>query len=168
MSDQFKALVGVLGFAIVATVYFTREHSHPASPQTANANGPASRALGAHISVDYSGGGVTLLGVLPTEEAHQRLLQRAREAYGREAISDRIAVDRSLADASWSRSDQLTLPLLPQRPSDGQASFDGQTLRLTGAVQNAETKAEIDAAVARALAPGITVENHLQISPAGG
>jgi hypothetical protein len=168
MSDRFKVLVGVLGFALLAMFYLTHEHGDSTSSQISSASRPTIKTLGAHVSVDYSSAGVALLGVLPSEQAHRRLLDRAREAYGREAINDRIAVDGSLSDAAWSNDDQLYLPLLRQRPSDGQASFDGQTLRLTGAVPNAATKAEIDAGVARGLIPGITVENHLQITPSGG
>jgi hypothetical protein len=126
---------------------------------------PATGAAGLppRIVADFSSGRVTLMGSLPTEQAHRRVVERAKQLYGPAHVSDQLAVDPKVADAPWLSGDALLLPLVDNTISDGQSAFDGQKLTLTGEIPSEIMRAQIAERVSKAAGSGITIENHLQI-----
>ena len=120
--------------------------------------------LPARLVADFSGGSVTLRGTLPNAQAHDRLLERARQVYGQSHVLDRIEVSGQVIEAPWVTSDALLLPLVDAGISDGQAVFDGQRLQLTGQVPSEALRAQLAERALKAAGRGIRVENHLQVS----
>ncbi len=118
----------------------------------------------ARIVADFSSGRVTLMGSLPNERAHDRLLERARQLYGPAQIQDRIRVDANVIDAPWLSADSLLLPLVDNAISEGQSAFDGKRLILTGEVPSETIRAQISERAAKAAGNGVSIENHLQVS----
>jgi hypothetical protein len=130
----------------------------------APAAGLPGSGLPARIVADFSSGKVTLMGSLPTEQAHQRVLERAKQLYGPAHVSDQLAVDPRVIDAPWLSSDALLLPLVDNTISDGQSAFDGHKLTITGEIPSAIMKAQIAERVSKAAPGGVAIENHLQVS----
>jgi hypothetical protein len=123
----------------------------------------AAGTIPGRISVDFASGRITLMGMLPSEDSHSRLLARAREIYGAAQVSDMITVDPKVIDDSWIGGDQLFLPLIDTPIEDGQSAFDGKTLLLTGNVANAAIRKHIAENAARSAGYGVLIENHLQV-----
>jgi osmotically-inducible protein OsmY len=115
------------------------------------------------IVTDFSGGGVTLRGSLPDARAHDRLLERARQAYGDTHVTDRIEVSEKVMDADWVNSELLLLPVVDSGIRDGQAVFDGKSLQLTGQVPSESIRAQLVSRAVRAAGSTARVENHLQV-----
>jgi osmotically-inducible protein OsmY len=120
-------------------------------------------ALPARLVADFSSGKVTLMGSLPSEEAHRRVLDRAKQLYGAAHVGDEIAVDPRVAPAPWLSTDAVLLPLVDNTISEGQSAFDGQRLTLTGEVRTETMRAQIADRVAKAAPSDVKVENHLQV-----
>lgn len=126
--------------------------------QTPHGNQPA------RLIADFSEGRVTLRGSLPDAQAHDRVLERARQLYGPRNVQDRIEVSVKIAEAPWVSGEALLLPLVESGISDGQAVFDGQRLQLMGQVPTQTIRDQIAARAMRAAGSGIAVEDHLQVS----
>ena len=139
---------------------------HAAAPGTPSTP-PAAGALPARIVADFSSGQVTLMGSLPSEAVHQRVLARANRLYGSVHVHDQIAVDPNVPDAPWVSTDAALLPLVDNTISDGQSAFDGRRLTLTGEIPSETMKAQIADRVAKAAPSDVTIENHLQVMQQG-
>jgi len=116
------------------------------------------------LVVDFSGGHVTLRGALPAADAHDRVLERARQQYGPGNVLDRIEVSDRVIEAPWVATDALFLAVVETGISDGQAVFDGQRLQLTGQAPTETIRAQISTRAARAAGGNIAVDDHLQVS----
>jgi len=136
----------------------------PAAALSSPAAGVPAAGLPARIVADFSSGKVTLMGSLPTEQTHRRVLDRAKQLYGAAHVSDQLAVDARVVDAPWLSSDALLLPLVDNTISDGQSAFDGQKLMLTGEIPSAIMKSQIAERLSKAAGSGVTIEDHLQVS----
>lgn len=125
---------------------------------------PASHGtLPPRIVTDFSGGKVTLRGALPDAAAHDRLMARARQVYGEGNVIDHLEVSDKVMDAAWVNSELLLLPVVDSGIRDGQAVFDGKSLRLMGQVPTDSIRAQLAGRAVKAAGEAVTVENHLQV-----
>ena len=118
----------------------------------------------ARIVADFSGGKVTLMGSLPTQAVHDRVLDKAKQLYGAAHVVDQLGVDVRVAGAPWLSTDAVLLPLVDNTISDGQSAFDGDKLTLTGEIPSEIMKAQIAERAAKNAGSGIKIDNHLQVT----
>jgi len=130
----------------------------------APAPGAAPGSVPARIVADFSSGKVTLMGSLPTQAVHDRVLEQAKRLYGAAHVVDQLGVDARVAGAPWLATDAVLLPLVDNTISDGQSAFDGEKLTLTGGIPSEIMKTQIAERAAKSAGSGVKIDNHLQVT----
>jgi aconitate hydratase len=112
---------------------------------------------------------VTLGGAMKDQGAKDALLGAAKGAFGDNNVLDKLTVDANAGAMSWAGKwpdlfAWMRGPLFQAR--GGNLAFDGDTLKITGKVDTAEIKADIEAKLRAIVGPDVKIVNELVIEAA--
>ncbi len=112
---------------------------------------------------------VTLEGAMKDQSAKDALLGAAKGAFGDNNVLDKLTVDANAGAMSWAGKwpdlfAWMRGPLFQAR--GGNLAFDGDTLRITGKVDTAEIKADIEAKLRAIVGPDVKIVNELVVEMA--
>ncbi len=94
-------------------------------------------------------GGVSVEGFVPNRRAEDRLLAQAREISGREGVSAKLELASGAPDGNWPGMVSTGMQALGAMMS-GTLEISGTEAKLSGVVEDAARKSEVDAAIAAA------------------
>jgi OOP family OmpA-OmpF porin len=147
---------GVFALTVLALVCIPRHLPISASP-------PAPVPANFHARVEH--GTLMLRGSLPDAGARDRILERARVAYGPAQVrADQLTVDARMATPSWVNHIPAVLPVLEQMQGIRSVMIDGRFLVLSGAVPSEQVKASILRTVSPLRSLGLELEDHMAVT----
>jgi len=114
-----------------------------------------------------SGAMVVVEGVVPTEEARQAILARAREVYGAARVVDQLGVGDVVAPPNWSQNVQKLISPDLQRVARGQLKISGNAVELNGEIGDEASRRQLVSHLSSQLNPTYTVRDGLRIGAAG-
>jgi OOP family OmpA-OmpF porin len=142
------ALIGVFGAGAAAA-------QAPLPPSA----GPAAAAAAPKVVVS---------GTVPDEATRIGILSRVREIYGAERVVDQLGVGPLGAPPRWNEQVQKLLTTDLKRVSQGQLRIEGNVVEIAGAVDSAQTQAQIVRGLTTRLDnPTYTVRDALRIGSGG-
>jgi OOP family OmpA-OmpF porin len=113
------------------------------------------------LGIERSGAQVALAGQVPDEATKQAVLDKARDLYGADNLTDRLTIEPGVDRCAWLTSDAWLAAI--DVGAATRASLDCKTLTLEGLVDSAAARDQIGAAAARRVGPSITVDNRLSV-----
>jgi OOP family OmpA-OmpF porin len=147
---------GVFALTVLALLCIPRHLPISASP-------PAPVPANFHARVEH--GTLMLRGSLPDTGARDRILERARTAYGQTQVrADQLTVDARMTTPSWVNHLPTVLPVLEQMQGIRSVMIDGRFLVLSGAVPSEQVKAGILRTVSPLRSLGLELEDHMTVA----
>ena len=116
------------------------------------------------FAVVRSGAAVTLAGAVPTASHRDALLDRARDLWGSDNVSDELEVDASVGEPQWLAQLPDTLRAFERRTEAGTFDIDGGRVRLGGRVFAESARRALLARLEAALV-GLELEDELEVRP---
>ena len=111
---------------------------------------------------------VVVSGTVPDEATRIGILSRVREIYGAERVVDQLGVGPLGAPPRWNEQVQKLLTTDLKRVSQGQLRIEGNVVEIAGAVDSAQTQAQIVRGLTTRLDnPTYTVRDALRIGAGG-
>jgi OOP family OmpA-OmpF porin len=111
---------------------------------------------------------VVVSGTVPDEATRIGILSRVREIYGAERVVDQLGVGPLGAPPRWNEQVQKLLTTDLKRVSQGQLRIEGNVVEIAGAVDSAQTQAQIVRGLTTRLDnPTYTVRDALRIGSGG-
>lgn len=152
---------GVFALTLLALVCIPRHLPSSAAPPT---------TVPANFHARLEQGTLTLRGSLPDARARDRVLERARTAYGQAQVRilDQLTVDGRIAETSWVHQLPAVLPVLEQMQGVRSVMIDGRYLVLSGLVPSDTVKAAILQTVSPLRTLGLELEDHMTVAAAPG
>lgn len=154
-ADRARALASA---GAVRGVRLVRDGLTVGAP-AAVAEAPAFAGL---FSLTDDPGGIVVRGRVPHEAARASVLARIGTAYPGRPVTDQMTTDPAAAD--WQGAFMALLPVLGD-VAGADATIDNGVVLLRGRVATAEEKARVEAAVAGALPPGVTLRSEITVAP---
>ncbi len=140
IAEAESAVSAVAGVRVVASQLTVREIADEAIPS--------------YFEIRTRPGGVTLRGTVPSDERRLEVLERARQAYGLEAVEERLAVDAAVEDGAALAGAPGVIDALASVGDEVKVRLRGDSLRLSGTVADAESRRRIEDRV-RAAVPEV-------------
>ena len=111
---------------------------------------------------------VVVSGTVPDEATRIGILTRVRELYGADRVVDQLGVGPLGAPPRWNEQVQKLLTADLKRVSQGQLRIEGNVVEIAGAVDSAQTQAQIVRGLATRLDnPTYTVRDALRVGGGG-
>ncbi|AFT70461.1 Outer membrane protein-related peptidoglycan-associated (lipo)protein [Alloalcanivorax dieselolei B5] len=106
---------------------------------------------------------VVAKGVVPDQATRAAVLERLHEIYGAERVVDRIQVEAVPAPPNWGQ--YVANMLSPELKSirGGEINIEGQSVRITGEVDNEAQRQRVASALSMASSRDYTVTNSLRL-----
>ncbi len=148
---------GVFALTLLALVCIPRHLPLSASP-------PVPVPANFHARVEQ--GTLMLRGSLPDAGARDRILERARAAFGpaQVRVLDQLTIDGRIATPSWVNHLPAVLPVLEQMQGVRSVMIDGRFLVLSGAVPSEQAKTSILHTVSPLRSLGLELEDHMTVA----
>jgi OOP family OmpA-OmpF porin len=108
-----------------------------------------------------------LRGSLPDAGARDRILERARAAFGpaQVRVLDQLTLDGRIATPAWVNHLPAVLPVLEQMQGVRSVMIDGRFLVLSGVVPSEQARASILRTVSPLRSLGLELEDHMTVAP---
>lgn len=106
---------------------------------------------------------VVVRGTVPNEAARAAILKRLRGVFGADMVVDRIEIGQVYAPPQWSKYVTKLLDPSLKQISNGQLQVDGNSVRLTGSVDNEAQLQKILSKAAESLNATYTIKNALAV-----
>jgi OOP family OmpA-OmpF porin len=148
---------GVFALTLLALVCIPRHLPLSASP-------PVPVPANFHARLEQ--GTLMLRGSLPDAGARDRILERARAAFGpaQVRVLDQLTIDGRITAPSWVNHLPAVLPVLAQMQGVPSVMIDGRFLVLSGVVPSEQAKASILRTVSPLRSLGLELEDHMTLS----
>ena len=148
---------GVFALTLLALVCIPRHLPLSASP-------PVPVPANFHARLEQ--GTLLLRGSLPDAGARDRILERARAAFGpaQVRVLDELTIDGRITTPSWVNHLPAVLPVLEQMQGVPSMMIDGRFLVLSGVVPSEQAKASILRTVSPLRSLGLELEDHMTVS----
>ena len=149
---------GVFALTLLALVCIPRHLPLSASP-------PAPVPANFHARLEQ--GTLMLRGSLPDAGARDRILERARAAFGpaQVRVLDQLTIDGRITAPSWVNHLPAVLPVLEQMQGVRSVMIDGRFLVLSGVVPSEQARASILRTVSPLRSLGLELEDHMTLAP---
>ena len=148
---------GVFALALLALVCIPRHLPLSASP-------PVPVPANFHARLEQ--GTLMLRGSLPDAGARDRILDRARAAFGpaQVRVLDQLTIDGRIAAPPWVNHLPAVLPVLEQMQGVRSVMIDGRFLVLNGVVPSEQAKASVLRTVSPLRSLGLELEDHMTVA----
>lgn len=107
-------------------------------------------------------GTVVVHGIVPDEDARQELLGKIKLVYGVENVVDQLGIGPNAAPPNWTKNVSKLLTEDLTQIHEGKLTITGNTVELTGVVENEQIRQEILSRIAQNLNPTYTIRNGLR------
>ncbi len=162
------AFLLVLLFSIAARLYLGSLYGEFSDTQASGASKERLLVKGdilvpVNLSVKLVDGKAVLRGTLPTEDAHQTVVSRARALYGAGNVEDNLGVQADIVVTPWFDSVLKWFPLRVDELRNGEISVSGINVFLFGDVPNTEARSAAQLVFSKLIGPEGHFSNGLQV-----